>query len=119
LDISRFGGLTPLRKAAYIGEAYGVKTAFHGPGDISPIAHAAQVHLDYHVSNFGIQEFLHHDSRVWDVFTWDFQIENGYLKVGDAPGLGVSVNETAAWEYPYRKSYIPGLRDVSGAVHDW
>ena len=31
------GGLTPARKVAAFGEAFNVRTAWHGPGDLSPI----------------------------------------------------------------------------------
>lgn len=55
IHVSQAGGLTPARKVA-AGEAFGVKTAWHGPGDVSPIGHAANVALDLACYNFGIQE---------------------------------------------------------------
>ncbi len=119
LDISHFGGITPLRKAAYIADAYGIQTAFHGPGDISPLAHAAQFHLDLHVPNFGIQETLRFDPRLKEVFEWQIVSEEGYLSFGDRPGLGVEVDEEKARSFQYKKAFIPGHRDESGAVHDW
>ena len=119
LDISHFGGITPLRKAAYTAAAYGVQTAFHGPGDISPLAHAAQFHLDLHVPNFGIQETLRFDPRLSEVFEWRPVSEEGYLSIEDRPGLGVGVDEAKARAFPYKKAFIPGYRDESGAVHDW
>jgi len=119
LDISHFGGITPLRKAAYIAGAYGVQTAFHGPGDISPLAHAAQFHLDLHVPNFGIQETLRFDPRLSEVFVWQTVSEDGYVRIEDRPGLGVEVDEERAKSFPYKKAFIPGHRDQSGAVHDW
>ena len=42
MHVSQAGGLTPCRKIATLGEMFGVKTAWHGPGDVSPIGHAAQ-----------------------------------------------------------------------------
>jgi len=92
LDISHFGGITPLRKAAYVAEAYGVKTAFHGPGDISPLAHAAQFYLDLLALNFGVQETLRFDPRLTEVFEWHTVTEEGYLSFEDRPGLGVAVD---------------------------
>jgi mannonate dehydratase len=35
-----------VRKIAAMAEIHGVKTAWHGPGDVSPIGHAANVTLD-------------------------------------------------------------------------
>ena len=36
MHISQMGGLTPARKVAAFGEIFNVRTAFHGPGDVSP-----------------------------------------------------------------------------------
>src|SRR5918912_764220 len=54
--ISQIGGLTPARKMAAFCELYSVRTAWHGPGDVSPVGHAANLHLDISSPNFGIQE---------------------------------------------------------------
>ncbi len=56
VHVTQAGGLTPCRKIAALGEIFGVKTAWHGPGDISPIGHAANITLDIACCNFGIQE---------------------------------------------------------------
>ena len=57
MHVSQAGGFTPARKIAILGELYGVKTAWHGPGDVSPIGHMANVTLDVVSYNFGIQEY--------------------------------------------------------------
>ena len=46
IHISQIGGLTPARKVAALCEFFGVRTAWHGPGDVSPVGHAAQLALD-------------------------------------------------------------------------
>ena len=56
IHVSQIGGLTPAMKVARLGEFYGIETAWHGPGDVSPVGHAAQAHMDYALWNFGIQE---------------------------------------------------------------
>ena len=38
-------------------ETYGVRTAWHGPGDVSPIGHVANVTFDLVSYNFGIQKY--------------------------------------------------------------
>ena len=56
IHISQIGGLTMARKMAALCEFFAVRTAWHGPGDVSPVGHAANVHLDLATPNFGIQE---------------------------------------------------------------
>ena len=46
IHMSQIGGLTMARKMAALCEFFGVRTAWHGPGDVSPVGHAANVHLD-------------------------------------------------------------------------
>ncbi|MFW5685530.1 MAG: enolase C-terminal domain-like protein, partial [Spirochaetota bacterium] len=56
VHISHIGGITPARKLAAVCDAFGIRTAWHGPGDCSPFGHTANVHVDFAVPNFGIQE---------------------------------------------------------------
>ena len=41
VHLSQIGGITPGRKLQLFAEQYGVRTAWHGAGDMSPLAHAA------------------------------------------------------------------------------
>src|SRR5262249_9787551 len=66
--LSAIGGLTPARKIAAMCEFFAVRTAWHGPGDVSPVGHAANVHLDLAVPNFGIQEGREFTQAEKDVF---------------------------------------------------
>lgn len=100
VHLSDIGGLTPARKLAAFCEAYGVRTAFHGPSDLSPIGMAAQIHLDLNVHNFGIQEFAGFIDEEEEVFPGCPQVKNGYVYVNDAPGFGVEFDEKAAEKYP-------------------
>src|SRR5262245_47164011 len=52
IHISQIGGLSMARKVAALCEFFGVRTAWHGPGDVSPVGHAANVHLDLATPNF-------------------------------------------------------------------
>jgi len=38
--------ITPTRKLAALAEWFGVRSAWHGPGDLCPIGHAASLHLE-------------------------------------------------------------------------
>ncbi len=118
-DLSHIGGVTEGRKIAAIAETFQVQTAWHGPGDVSPIAHAANVHLDLALPNFGVQEMVFFPEIVREVIGGGPAFEGGYLQVGDAPGLGTDVDEAAAARYPYERAYLPTVRRADGSVHDW
>lgn len=113
------GGLTEARKIAAIGEAFQVKTAWHGPGDISPIGHAANVHLDVSLTNFGVQEMVFFSELVQEVIPGGPEYRAGALWVDERPGLGTDVNEQAASRYPYRRSYLPTVRRADGSMQEW
>ena len=63
VHVSQAGGFSPARKIAILAEQYGVKTAWHGPGDVSPVGHMANVTLDIVSYNFGIQEYSPFNER--------------------------------------------------------
>ena len=102
MHITQMGGLTPARKVAALGELHGVRTAWHGPGDVSPVGHALNLHLDLALPNFGIQEYCDFDDRMREVFPGMPQLRQGYLYPNDQPGLGVDIDETQATKYPCR-----------------
>jgi len=56
IHISQIGGLSPARKVAALSEFFGVRIAWHGPSDASPLAHAAQLALELVSYNFGVHE---------------------------------------------------------------
>jgi mannonate dehydratase len=98
--ISAIGGITPARKMATVCEVYGVRTAWHGPGDVSPVGHAANLHLDVSSPNFGIQECYFFPDSVREVFPGCPEIRNGYMYPNDKPGLGIDIDEQLAAKYP-------------------
>jgi mannonate dehydratase len=100
VHLSAIGGLTPARKLAALCEAFGVRTAWHGPGDVSPIGHAANLHLDLSVPNFGVQEWSGFPEAVQEVFPGCPAVRGGYAYVREAPGLGVDIDEEKAARYP-------------------
>lgn len=100
VHISQVGGLTMARKIAAMCEFFSVQTAWHGPGDVSPVGHAANVHLDLAVPNFGIQEAWQFNQAEQDVFPGCPELKNGYYWVSDRPGLGVDIDEKLAARFP-------------------
>jgi mannonate dehydratase len=118
-DIGHIGGLTEARKIAALAETFQVVTAWHGPGDIAPMVHAANVHLDFAIPNFGVQEMTFFPEVTREVITGGPTFDNGYMVVSDAPGLGTDVNEELATKYEYQRAYLPMVRRFDGSVHDW
>lgn len=100
IHVSQIGGLTPARKVAALCEFFGVRTAWHGPGDTSPVGHAANVHLDLVIPNFGIQEGRAFTQAEKDVFPGCPELKDGYLWANDKPGLGIDLDEKVAAKFP-------------------
>ena len=113
------GGITHLKKAAAFAELYHVRTGFHGATDLSPITMSAALHVDFSINNFGIQEYMRHTAETDEVFPHSYYFENGYLKIHDAPGLGVDFNEKLASKYPYDPAYLPVNRKLDGTMFNW
>lgn len=113
VHITQIGGITPARKLQLFAEQFGVCTAWHGPGDMSPLAHAANIHIDLAARNFGVQEwsgieppnFVIQNLRdnhgaLLEVFPGLPEYKDGYVYPNDKPGLGVDINEAEAKKYP-------------------
>jgi len=118
LHISQIGGITPAMKVARLGEWFNVRTAWHGPGDVSPVGHAANAHIDLAVWNFGIQEGGYNFSdKERTVFPGCPTCKNGYLYVNEAPGLGVDIDEKEAAKFPINNR-APGwtVRRYDGTI---
>jgi mannonate dehydratase len=100
MHISAMGGLTPARNAAIHAQLYGIRTAWHGPADVSPVGHAANLHLDLWSPNFGIQEWCRFPEVVYEMFPGCPEVRNGYMYPNDRPGLGVDIDEKLAAKFP-------------------
>ena len=104
MHISQMGGLTPARKVAAMGEIMNVRTAWHGPGDVSPIGHVAMIHLDLNITNFGIQEFTPFNDAEHAIFKGLPEMRGGYYYATDKPGWGVEIDEAEAAKHPFRRT---------------
>jgi len=107
------GGITPVKKLAVFAEHFGVRTAWHGPGDMSPLGHAANIHLDMSSVNFGVQEWSgieppnfviqtlsSRKGALLDVFKGMPEFRQGFVYPNEKPGLGIEVDEKEAAKYP-------------------
>ena len=112
IHISQAGGITPAMKVARLGELFNVRTAWHGPGDVSPVGHAANAHIDFAVWNFGIQESVKFSDTLQEIFPGCPYVEDGYMYVNEAPGLGVDINEALALKYPLPEEQLNSWTQV-------
>jgi mannonate dehydratase len=102
VHISQIGGLTPARKLAIFAEQFGVLTAWHGPGDVSPVGHAVNVHLSLASNNCGILEWCGFSDLMYKVFPGMPYVKDGYLYVNQNPGFGIDIDEDLAKLYPIK-----------------
>ncbi len=114
VHLSQIGGITPARKLQMFASEYGVRICWHGPGDMSPVAHAANIHIDLAADNLGLQEwsgieppnFVIQELKgpqgaLLDVFPGLPEYGNdGFVYANDKPGLGVDIDEKEAAKYP-------------------
>ncbi len=116
VHISQIGGITPAMKIARLGEWFNIKTAWHGPGDVSPVGHAANCHIDLAVWNFGIQEAVRFSEKLQTVFPGCPTMNKDYMSVNEAPGLGVDINEKEAAKYPVGTKSNWQVRKKDGTI---
>jgi mannonate dehydratase len=117
--VTHAGGISHLRKIAALAELHHVRTGCHGATDLSPVAMAAALHFGLSVHNFGIQEHMPHTVETDQVFPHAYRFEDGYMHPGEAPGLGVDIDEALAATYPYQRAYLPISRKEDGTLHSW
>ena len=113
------GGITHLRKIAALADIHHVKTGCHGATDLSPVTMAAALHFGLSVSNFGLQEYMRHTAETDAVFPHAYRFADGMMHPGDAPGLGVELDESLAATFPYKRAYLPVNRLEDGTAFYW
>jgi mannonate dehydratase len=113
------GGITHLRRIASFAAMHNVRTGCHGATDLSPVCMAAALHFDLSVPNFGIQEYMRHTAETDSVFPHAYSFADGMMHPGEAPGLGVDIDESLAGKHDYQRAYLPVNRKEDGTMHDW
>ncbi len=117
--LSDIGGITPAIRMAAFAAPFGVRTCWHCPPDMSPVAASAIINIDLSIPNFGLQEwsaiksykFLQQGSSIvnddklaadalYEVFSGMPEYgHDGYVYPNEKPGLGVDIDEKAASRY--------------------
>lgn len=113
------GGITHLRRIAALADLYQVRTGCHGATDLSPVSMAAALHFGLSIPNFGVQEYMRHTAETDAVFPHHYSFNDGLMHPGDAPGLGVDIDEKLAAGYEYRRAYLPVNRLEDGTLYNW
>jgi galactonate dehydratase len=100
-DIAHAGGISETKRIANMAEAYDVAIAPHCP--LGPVAFAASVQVALSTPNFAILEMslgMHYNVEAGDIDLLTylknpevFDIEAGYVKALDGPGLGIEIDE--------------------------
>jgi mannonate dehydratase len=113
------GGITHLRRIAAFADLYNVRTGCHGATDLSPVSMAAALHFGLSIPNFGIQEYMRHTPETDAVFPHAYRFADGLMHPGEAPGLGVEIDEALAAKHEYRRAYLPVNRLEDGTMYNW
>lgn len=111
------GGISEAMKIAALAEPYQIRSAFHGPDDIGPIAQAAAVHVSRAIHNFGVLEWANFNAPTHEVVSGICTLRAGLAYPQELPGLGINVNEELAERYPYTRVPTPLTRLIDGTIH--
>jgi gluconate/galactonate dehydratase len=99
-DLQKVGGLLEGRKICDMADTHYVAVAPHCIA--SPVGTIASAHVAAAVPNFLALEWHGMSVPFWEEMVTGFDgpvIQDGYIKVPEAPGLGVELNEEVAREY--------------------
>ena len=117
VDICHTGGITEGKKLAAMAEVHYQELACHYTA--SPVSTAAMLQLNLSVPNCAVQEYAPPADWMNQVIQHDLRTEDGYLLPGEAPGLGIDLDEEAAKAHPPASHEPPHWRREDGSVQDW
>ncbi len=123
-DVCMVGGLTHAKKIAALAEAHHVDVVPHNP--LSPVSTAACAQLAACIPNFALLEYpdSRSDKRGKNkppedgIVEQPLAVEDGFILLPDAPGIGVELREDAAERYPYKPREVQTRLHVDGSVVD-
>jgi galactonate dehydratase len=109
-DVCNCGGILELKEIAAMAEPYFVTMAPHNYNSTT-IGLAATLQVCAAIPNFLITEyFVNFTARGDEISTSPLQVENGFIPLPTAPGLGLELDEAAMARYPYREYPRRNLR---------
>ena len=117
-DVCLAGGLSHSKKIAALAEAHHVQVVPHNP--LSPVSTAACIQLAACIPNFSLQEYPKGEGEPpkSEIVSSPLRLEEGFLVVPDAPGLGIELREDAMERHPYRPRAVQTRLNSDGSVMD-
>ena len=101
-DVCNVGGILELKEIAAMAEPYYVAVSPHNFNSTT-LGLAATIQASAAIPNFLITEyFVNLEDFGKDIAKTPFEVENGYIRVPDAPGIGVDLDEARLAAYPYK-----------------
>tara|TARA_Y100001934_G_C12339867_1_gene769590 strand:+ start:81 stop:1268 length:1188 start_codon:yes stop_codon:yes gene_type:complete len=117
-DLTHCFGLTGLLAIAAAAAPAQMLMAPHNAG--GPLCTAATLQADALMPNFLIQETNHFWLSIYDQYVeHDWRVEDGYIALGDRPGLGVEVKEADIAALPYEPMAYRQYRHADGSWKGW
>lgn len=101
--LGRAGGIWEMKKVAALAETYNAQMAPHLYA--GPVEWAANLHLAASIPNLLIAETIEtpfHDRLI----RGSIRVEEGFVRLSDAPGLGIDVDEAFARAHPYSGDHL-------------
>jgi galactonate dehydratase len=128
-DVCMCGGITHAKKIAALAEARYVQVVPHNP--LSPVSTAACVQLAASIPNFALQEYplmegvaraahipMGGEAAAAGLVKTALTVENGFIVIPDAPGIGVQLAPDAEQRFPFRPRPLKTRLHRDGSVVD-
>lgn len=106
-DLMTAGGILETKKIGDMAQEYGIPMALHFAG--TPVACMANVHCAAATENFIALENHSIDIPWWNDLVEGIEkpiVQNGFIPVPDAPGLGVTLNDEVVQEHLHEPGYF-------------
>jgi L-alanine-DL-glutamate epimerase-like enolase superfamily enzyme len=114
-DLATSGGILETKRIGDVAQEYGISMALHMAG--TPVSTMAAVHCAAATENFIGLEHHFTDVPFWSDLVTGVPspiIQNGYIAVPEAPGLGIDLNEDVV-----REHIVPDNPGYFGPTPEW